>query len=414
MNRRRFLLLAGALTAPLAAGAQTVGKVYRIGLLDIGAAGSTETDSWLPFLEAMREMNYAEGRNLVVSRASAAGRAEDLTVLAGNLVQANVEVIVTTATRETRAARQVTSTIPIVMSFVADPVGQGLVASLSRPGGNVTGLTNFVPGLRQKYVELLKETVPTASRFAVIASRGVLGPGTLGDVEAAAKELGLTLLRLPVEGPDELDAALTRARKEGTAGVIVPADAVLEQHRKALVTLILKHRLPAIYWRREYVEAGGLMTYGTNVIVLRRRAPQYVDKILRRQSGRPPHRATHEVRAHHQPQDRQGPGAHDPAVAAGAGRSNNRMMRRRAFRPLALTLIAPYGAKAQPATVLASGFSGLVRRSRSIGKPSGRAFATLPMSRGGTSLSNTDQRRTSSSVWMAWRARSSRRGLTSS
>ena len=109
----------------------------------------------------------------------------------------------------------------------------------------------------------------------------MLGPGTLSDVEAATKELGLTLLRLPVGGPDELDAALTRARKEGAAGVIVPADAVMEQHRETLVTLILKHRLPAIYWRREYVEAGGLMTYGTNVIDLRRRAAQYVDKILR-------------------------------------------------------------------------------------------------------------------------------------
>ena len=176
---------------------------------------------------------------------------------------------------------QVTSTTPIVMTFGADPVGQGLVASLSRPGGNVTGLTNFVPGLRQKYVELLKEVVPSASRFAVIGSASALSLESMRDFEVAAKGLGLTLLRLPVAGPDEFDAVLARARKEGATAVIAIADALTLQNRKVFVSAMLKHRLPAIYWTREYVEDGGLMAYSANLLDLRRRAAQYVDKILK-------------------------------------------------------------------------------------------------------------------------------------
>jgi putative ABC transport system substrate-binding protein len=145
----------------------------------------------------------------------------------------------------------------------------------------VTGLTNFVPGLRQKYVELLKEVVPSASRFALIGTAGALAPDGVRDFEAAAKGLGLTLLRLPVAGPDEFDITLARARKEGAVGVIALADPVTLQNRKVFVSLILKHRLPAIYWTREYVEDGGLMAYSANLVALRRRAAQYVDRILK-------------------------------------------------------------------------------------------------------------------------------------
>jgi ABC-type uncharacterized transport system substrate-binding protein len=276
------ILAVSLFVALIAAGAQPVTRVYAVGLLSIGSPGEDlSTTWWQPFLDAMRELNYLEGRNLVVKRVSARGRAERLADLAGDLVRDHVDVIVTTSTRETQAAKQATSTIPIVMTFPPDPVEQGLVASLARPGGNVTGLTNLVPGLRQKYVELLREVVPGAARFAVIASPGSLGPAIRRELETAATQLGVTLSVLPVQRPDEFEGALSSAQKAGAAGVIVSADAVTLTHRRALVGLVLKHRLPAIYWAREYVEDGGLMTYSANLVALRRRAAIYVDKILK-------------------------------------------------------------------------------------------------------------------------------------
>ena len=200
----------------------------------------------------MRERNYVEGRNLVVKHASALGRAERLADLARDLVEGRVDVIVTTSTRETQAAKKATSTIPIVMTIPPDPVEQGLVASLARPGGNVTGLTNLVPGLRQKYVELLREVVPGASRFAVIASPGALGASIRRELETAATPFGLSLAILPVQRPDEFESALIDARKGGAAGVIVPADAVTLVHRRGLVGLVLKHR-----FQRDVIVAAG-------------------------------------------------------------------------------------------------------------------------------------------------------------
>jgi putative tryptophan/tyrosine transport system substrate-binding protein len=277
-----ILLSVSLVLTPLAVGAQPVARVYAVGLLSIGSPGEDiSTTWWQPFLDAMRELNYVPGRNLVVKRVSARGRAERLGDLARDLVQDHIDVIVTTSTRETQAAKQATSTIPIVMTFPPDPVEQGLVASLVRPGGNVTGLTNLVPGLRQKYVELLKEVVPGASRFAVIASPGSLGPAIRRELETGAAQLGVTLSVLTVQRPDEFESALTSAKAAGAEGVIVSADALTLTHRRALVGLVLKHRLPAIYWAREYVEDGGLMTYSANLVDLRRRAATYVEKILR-------------------------------------------------------------------------------------------------------------------------------------
>jgi putative ABC transport system substrate-binding protein len=267
--------------APLATRAQQAGKVYTIGTLSIGFRDSTQPDWWKPFIDAMRELNYVEGRNLVMKRAAAGGRPERLAGLADDLVRTPVDVIVTTSWRETQAAMHATSTIPIVMTFAPDPVGQGLVMSLARPGGNVTGLTNLVPGLRQKYVELLRELLPSASRFGVIGSPLSLVPDNLRELEGAAKVLGVSLSLLPVHGPDEFETALTRARKDGVTGIIAIADVVTLQHRRELVRTMLKHRLPAIYWTREYVETGGLMAYSANLVNLRRRAAIYVDKILK-------------------------------------------------------------------------------------------------------------------------------------
>ena len=169
MDRRTFIAFACAfLGGPLAVEAQSPGKVYRVGIVSIGS-DPKQPLTWEPFLDAMRELGYVEGRNLTVERAFANGRAEDLPGLVRELVR-SVEVAVTTGTRETVAVKQAHPTTPIVMLVVPDPVGQGFVKTLARPGGTVTGLTNLVPGLVQKYVELLREAMPAASRFAVIAN----------------------------------------------------------------------------------------------------------------------------------------------------------------------------------------------------------------------------------------------------
>jgi putative tryptophan/tyrosine transport system substrate-binding protein len=277
---RRAVIVFGAalLTTSLAAVAQS-GRVYTIGTLSMGTA--TQMDWWQPFLDALRDVGYVEGRNLVVKRSRAAGRPERLVGLAQELVQAKVDIIVTTGPRETRAARQATSTIPIVMMLVPDPVGLGLVSSLARPGGNVTGLTSLVPGMRQKWVELLKEAVPAASRFVAIASRNNLTAENLRELDTAATGLGVRLSGFPVQSIDDFEDTIVRARNERADGVIAIADPVTLQHSRAFVELMQKYRLPAIYWTREYVEDGGLMSYSANLVEVRRRAAGYVDKILK-------------------------------------------------------------------------------------------------------------------------------------
>src|SRR5512137_501350 len=283
MPRRTFvaIITGGLLAAPFATAAEQAARIYKIGILSLGFTDPAQPDWWRPFLGAMHELGYVEGRNLVLKRANAAGRPERLPGLAADLVSTGVDVIVTTAWRETQAARQATATIPIVMTFAQDPVGHGLIAALARPGGNVTGLTSLVPGLLQKYVELLKEAVPSASRFAVIGSPTGLVSDNLREIETAAKAFSVSLLPLPVQGPGDFDPVLIQARREGAAGVIAVSDPLTMQHRRAFVQLIAKHRLPAIYWAREYVHEGGLMTYSADLVELRRGAATYVDKILK-------------------------------------------------------------------------------------------------------------------------------------
>ncbi len=228
----------------------------------------------------MRELNYEEGRNLVVRLAFAEGRPERLPSLIADLMEAQVDVIVTTATRETMAAKRATSTIPIVMTVAPDPVEQGLVASLAHPGGNVTGLTSMAPGTSQKLVELLREAVPSASRFAVVGTPGS-NPEIRHELQAAAQQGRVTLSFIDIKSPDDFDSALARAKKDGARGIIAPLGAFTYTHRAKLVQLALKHRLPGIYWVRDYVEAGGLMSYGANFGDVGRRAAYFVDRILR-------------------------------------------------------------------------------------------------------------------------------------
>jgi len=282
MNRRTFLcgLILSTLAAPLAAGAPQVERAYQVGLLTLGA-DPARSGFWQKFLEAMRELNYVEGRNLIVRRAFADGKADRMPGLVADLVQAKVDVMVTTSTLETLAAKRATSTIPIVMTVVPDPVEQGLVASLARPGGNITGLTSVVPGISQKYVELLREAVPLASRFAVVSAPNSPFPEIRRELQAAARHFGITVSFTEIKGPDDLDPALARAKKDGAGGIIAALGAFTYAHRVKLVQLALKHRLPGIYWARDYVEEGGLMSYGASFDDVGRRAAYFVDRILK-------------------------------------------------------------------------------------------------------------------------------------
>jgi putative ABC transport system substrate-binding protein len=282
IDRRTFLAGTGAVlfVAPVAAEAQPAQRAYQVGLLTLGA-DPTRSPFWQRFLEAMRELNYVEGRNLIVRRAFADNKLDRLSGLAANLVRTKVDVIVTTSTRETVAAKSATSTIPIVMTLVPDPIQQGLAASLARPGSNVTGLISVVPGITGKYVELLHAAVPQASRLAVVGGPNSPFPELRQELQAAAQQLGITVVFSEVTGPDAIDSILARAKGEGADGIIVALDRVTYAHRTKFVQLALKHRLPSIYWTREYVEDGGLMAYGASFAEVGSRAAYFVDRILK-------------------------------------------------------------------------------------------------------------------------------------
>jgi putative tryptophan/tyrosine transport system substrate-binding protein len=285
VDRRRFLLtlVGGAVAGPLAAEAQQAAKVYHVGLLSVGGSPTTWRVGYRPFIEAMRDLNYVEGRNLIIRPAFADGKAERLPALVTELLSGKVDVIVTTANRETAAVKRASSSIPIVAWLLSDPVTEGLIASLARPGGNITGLTGFVPGLSQKYVELLREVVSSAQRFTVITSPVNPSREIRRELEAAGRALGVTVSVAHVtgSGPNTFDSVLARAKKDGAAGIIATPDGMTFLHRRTLVQGALNHRLPGIYWSRDYVEAGGLMAYSADIDDLRRRVATHVDKILR-------------------------------------------------------------------------------------------------------------------------------------
>ena len=269
------------LAAPLAAEAQQAGRVYRVGFLSLGARPA-QHGMWHTLLEAMRELNYVEGQNLIVRVAFAEGKPERLPGLVAELMQAKVDVIVTTSTLETLEAKKATSTVPIVMTLVPDPVEQGLVASLARSGNNVTGLTTMAPGTNQKLVELLREAVPSASRFGVFRTGANSPFPAIGrELQVAAQQTGITLSYIEgINSPNDFDPALARAKKEGVGGIIAPLGAFTYRYRTTLVRAASKHRLPGIYWVRDFVEEGGLMSYGVSFGEVGRRAAYFVDRLL--------------------------------------------------------------------------------------------------------------------------------------
>jgi putative ABC transport system substrate-binding protein len=270
------LLMAGTVVQ-----AQQTVKLPRIGFLSAASLSSVapRVDG---FRRGLRELGYIEGKNVVIDWPSAEGNPDRLPALASELVRLKVDVIVTGGPTATRAAKEATSTIPIVMTQDPDPIGTGFVASLSQPGGNITGLSTLASEISGKQLELLKEAVPRLSRLAVLGSSTQPGNAqALRGVELTAGTFGVRFQYLDVLSSKDIDIAFRAASKGRAEAVLVLGGPVLNSHRTQIVDLAAKNRLPAIYDRREYVEAGGFMSYATSITDLDRRAATYVDKILK-------------------------------------------------------------------------------------------------------------------------------------
>src|SRR5256712_4884023 len=271
------------LAAPLAADAQQAGKVPRIGFL--GVTSPSDRPSHLDaFRQRLRELGWVEGQNIVIDYRYAEGRVDRLPDLAAELVRLKVDLIVASAgTQAATAAKNATETIPIVMIYVRDPVGTGLIASLARPGGNVTGVSGYA-GLEivAKQLELLKETVPKIRRVAILSNPdNAYHQLAIREVNVAARSLGVQLQLLEARGPNEFDGAFAAMAKERVGALLVLSDAIFGSHRTRLADLAARSRLPAAFGVRDDVEAGGLMSYGPSILDSYRQAATYVDRILR-------------------------------------------------------------------------------------------------------------------------------------
>jgi putative tryptophan/tyrosine transport system substrate-binding protein len=272
------ILIAVAVTAE----AQQPKKVPQIGYLT-GSSDSAIAYRTEALRQGLRDLGYVEGKNIVIEWRYADGKPDRLPSLAAELVRLKVDVIVTSGPTPTRPAKGATSTIPIVMTFDDDPVGNGFVASLARPDGNITGLSTLSPEISGKQLELLKEIVPRLSRVAVFGtSTRLVSAQAFRETELAAGALGVKLQYLDVVSPKDIETAFRAAGKgQADAVLMLVAGFVANPQRKEIAELAVKNRLPAIYIRAEYVEAGGLMSYGASITDLDRRAATYVDKILK-------------------------------------------------------------------------------------------------------------------------------------
>jgi putative ABC transport system substrate-binding protein len=270
-------------TAPLAADAQPAAKVYRIGLLGGYSPTSKEASHlWEGFFQGLRELGYVEGQNILIEGRFYGDRNERLPALAAELVRLKVDVIVAGAPPAPEAAQRATSTIPIVMTIHADPVGSGLVASLASPGRNVTGLSTLSPELMGKRLQLLKEAVPGISRVAVLSDPTIPTHALdLREAEVAARSLKVQLQVLQARAPSDFASAFSAMTKDRAGGLIGLGGSMFFAHRTRIVELAAQSRLPAMYTGKEFAEAGGLMAYGSNTRENFRRAATYVDKILK-------------------------------------------------------------------------------------------------------------------------------------
>ena len=284
MERRAFIgaLTGGLLAAPLVAQAQPAGKVWKLGYLDQGAAARSK-----PYVDGLKQglhdLGWVEGRNILIEARFAEGKTDQLPGLAAELVRLKMDVIVTSTTPAALAAKHATTTIPIVIGFTADPVGSGIVASLAHPGGNITGWTHSGLELRAKYLELLKEAVPDATRIGVLwdPANQVHRP-SLRIIENAAQRLKVDLLLAGVQDPKEIERAFLALVQKGVQALVVFPDGMFQAETPQILALAARYRLPSLYGLREYAELGGLLAYGANIAKMHRQlSASLVDKILR-------------------------------------------------------------------------------------------------------------------------------------
>jgi putative ABC transport system substrate-binding protein len=280
MDRRHFLLtsLAGAAAAPLAAEAQQAAKVYRIVGLWTNPSPQMEDVLW----QGLRELGWIEGQNFILERRYAEGRNERHAAHAAELVRLQPDLIITVGTPAALAAKEATTTIPVVFILVADPVGSGLVRSLARPGGNITGIAGSGPELLGKHVGLLKEAIPSLSRVGVLINSAFsFHVAARPVVEAAAQSLGLRLTYIEVRTPEDIDGAFAQISREKLGTVLILPQPLAFAHRARLAQLALVHRVVTMVGWREAVEAGALMGYSTPIVEFVRRESYYIDRILR-------------------------------------------------------------------------------------------------------------------------------------
>jgi putative ABC transport system substrate-binding protein len=270
------------LAAPRASQAQQPAKVARLGILGAGSATGARLEA---FIQGLRDLGYVEGRNLVIEYRNHEGKEERLPALAAELVALKVDVILAVSTLPALAAMKVTRTLPIVFAAAADPVTSGLVTSLARPGGNVTGMSGVAPELVGKCLELLKQTVPGVSRGAVLWQPGAPDERTdkemLKEAEVASRTLGVRLQAVKARRPEDIERAFSDVTKARAGALIVLTSVMFISERRRLVDLAAKNRLPTVYPQRDFVDVGGLMSYGPNGPDLFRRAATLVDKILK-------------------------------------------------------------------------------------------------------------------------------------
>jgi putative ABC transport system substrate-binding protein len=265
----------------VAVAAQQPARIFRIGILIQGSTSYYPTRVEA-FRQRLRELGYVEGKNIVIEYRYAEGKLERLPDLAAELVRLKVDVIVATGSPGTLAAKTLTATIPIVFTGIGDPVGGGIVSSLARPGGHITGLSLMAPDLDGKRLELLKEAFPNIARVAFLwGSGGTRGNRPLTEMEAVAKALGLKLQSLPVRSLDDFEKAFAQAKRERAQALITPPSSLISTQRSLVLDFAAKNRLPAMYPESEFVEAGGLMSYGPSLSDHWRRAADFVDKILK-------------------------------------------------------------------------------------------------------------------------------------
>jgi putative ABC transport system substrate-binding protein len=273
-----LILLAAQLTA-----AAPPGKMPRIGVLTFGSSPvSPDWKARSPFFQELRKLGWLEGQNIILEYSWAEGQASRLPPLADELVRLPVDVIVVADTPAIRTAQQATTTIPIVMVSVGDPVEQGSVAALARPGGNITGVGGMVPELSGKLLEILKEAVPGVTRMAILAgSADAITARMARETDRTAQALGVHTHRLDVRSPDQFEPTFKAAIREGAGALVVLPSVVSASQQREIAALALQHGLPAIFWHRRFAEVGGLMAYGPSVSHLWQRATAHVDKILK-------------------------------------------------------------------------------------------------------------------------------------